>query len=162
MALRAIALHDSVSKLRLSELYGSEWAQVFAGANATECRVCGARFALWFADRHLFVESADKFGWKANTWEELVLREEMKGKTYAGWLRNIPKRAWALCVPYGQGQPKAMYPDMLVFRREGKKIKSLLRCIGARIIVWVEDVVDKPEARRGGSKTSAGRRSPPG
>src|SRR5207249_4124809 len=30
---------------------------------------------------------------------------------------------WALCVPYGQGPPKPMYPDMLVFRREGSKIK---------------------------------------
>ena len=52
MALRAIALHNSVSELRLSELYGSEWAQVFRDANTIECRVCGARFALWFADRN--------------------------------------------------------------------------------------------------------------
>jgi len=52
MTLRAIALHNSISKLRLSELYGSEWAQVFAGANATACRVCGTPFALWFADRN--------------------------------------------------------------------------------------------------------------
>ena len=29
----------------------------------------------------------------------------------------------ALCVPYGQGQAKPLYPDMLVFRREGKKVK---------------------------------------
>lgn len=76
---------------------------------------------LW--DSHLFVDDADKFGWKANTWEDPVLREEMKGKTFAGWIRNISKKHWALCVPYGQGQPKPMYPDMLVFRREGNKIK---------------------------------------
>jgi type III restriction enzyme len=72
---------------------------------------------------HLFVNDAGKFGWKANTWEYLVLREEMKGQTFAGWLRNIPKKHWALCVPYGQGEKKPMYPDMLVFRREGNKIK---------------------------------------
>jgi type III restriction enzyme len=76
---------------------------------------------LW--DSHLFVDAAAKFGWKANTWEDLVLREEMKGKGFAGWLRNIPKKHWALCVPYGQGPPKPMYPDMLVLRREGSKIK---------------------------------------
>ncbi len=76
---------------------------------------------LW--DGHLFVNGANKFGWKANTWEDPVLREAMKGKTFAGWLRNIPRKHWALCVPYGQGQAKPMYPDMLVFRREGKKIK---------------------------------------
>jgi type III restriction enzyme len=47
----------------------------------------------------------------------------MKGKTFAGWLRNIPRKHWALCVPYGQGQAKPMYPDILAFRREGNKIK---------------------------------------
>jgi type III restriction enzyme len=76
---------------------------------------------LW--DSHLFVDATAKFGWKANTWEDLVLREEMKGKGFAGWLRNIPKKHWALCVPYGQGPPKPLYPDMLVLRREGSKIK---------------------------------------
>jgi type III restriction enzyme len=76
---------------------------------------------LW--DGHLFATDANKFGWSANTWEEAILREEMKGKTFAGWLRNLPKKHWALCVPYGQGQPKPMYPDLLVFRREGNKIK---------------------------------------
>jgi type III restriction enzyme len=76
---------------------------------------------LW--NGHLFVDDSGKFGWKANTWEDPVLNEEMKGKTFAGWLRNIPRKHWALCVPYGQGQSKPMYPDMLVFRREGNKIK---------------------------------------
>jgi type III restriction enzyme len=76
---------------------------------------------LW--DSHLFADAAAKFGWKANTWEDLVLREEMKGNGFAGWLRNIPKKHWALCVPYGQGQAKPMYPDMLVFHREGNKVK---------------------------------------
>lgn len=76
---------------------------------------------LW--TNHLFVNDSGKFGWKGNTWEDPILREEMKGKTFAGWLRNIPRKHWALCVPYGQGQAKPMYPDMLVFRREGKKIK---------------------------------------
>lgn len=76
---------------------------------------------LW--NDHLFVNDSGKFGWKVNTWEDTVLREEMKGKTFAGWLRNIPKKHWALCVPYGQGEAKPMYPDLLVFRREGNKIK---------------------------------------
>jgi len=74
-------------------------------------------------DGHLLADAAGKFGWKANTWEELVLREEMKGKGFAGWLRNMPKKHWALCVPYGQGPAKPMYPDMMVFRRESNKVK---------------------------------------
>lgn len=76
---------------------------------------------LW--DNHLFVNDSDKFGWKVNTWEETFLREEAKGKTFAGWLRNIPKKPWALCVPYGQGQATPLYPDMLMFRREANRIK---------------------------------------
>ena len=76
---------------------------------------------LW--DGHLFVDDAGKYGWKANGWEGPVLQEEMKGKTFAGWLRNIPNKPWALCVPYGHGIPKPMFPDLLVFRREGGKIK---------------------------------------
>jgi type III restriction enzyme len=76
---------------------------------------------LW--DGHLFVNDSGKFGAKLNAWEEAVLREEMTGPAFAGWLRNIPKKQWALCVPYGQGQAKPLYPDLLVFRREGSRIK---------------------------------------
>ena len=76
---------------------------------------------LW--DNHLYVNAVAKFGWKANTWEDMVLREEMKGTAFAGWLRNIPRKHWALCIPYGLGPAKPMYPDILVFRREGRKVK---------------------------------------
>lgn len=74
-------------------------------------------------DSHLFVDDAGKFGWKPNKWEDTLLREEMNTKNFVGWLRNIPKKHWALCVPYGQGEPKPMYPDMIVFRREANKLK---------------------------------------
>jgi type III restriction enzyme len=94
---------------------------------------------LW--NGHLFVDDAGKFGWKVNTWEETVLRDEMKGKTFAGWLRNIPRKHWALCVPYGQGQAKPMYPDILTFRREGTKIKI--------------DVLDPHDESRGDAATKA-------
>ncbi len=72
---------------------------------------------------HLFINDSGKFGWKVNTWEDTVLRDEMKGKTFVGWLRNIPRKHWALCIPYGQGKAKPMYPDFLAFRREGNRIK---------------------------------------
>jgi type III restriction enzyme len=74
-------------------------------------------------DKHLFVDDGGKFGWKANDWESQVLREEIKSKAVVGWLRNIPKRPWAVCVPYGQGEPQPMFPDLLIFRREGNKLK---------------------------------------
>jgi len=76
---------------------------------------------LW--DGHLFVNANGKYGWKPNTWEEPVLKAEMEGKTFVGWLRNIPKKPWALCIPYGLGSRNAMYPDLIVFRRENGKIR---------------------------------------
>jgi type III restriction enzyme len=99
------------------------------------------RRELPFWRNHLLVNEAGRFGWKANTWEEAVLQEEMKGDTFAGWLRNIPKKHWALCVPYGQGQAKPLYPDMLVFRREGKRIKT--------------DILDPHDDSRGDSAEKA-------
>ena len=75
-------------------------------------------------NNHLFTDAGGRFGWRANGWEEAVLQEEMKTKGFAGWLRNIPKKHWSLCIPYGQGAPKPVYPDLLVFRREGNKIKT--------------------------------------
>jgi type III restriction enzyme len=42
-------------------------------------------------DGHLFVDDAGKFGWKTTTWEDLVLREEIKVKNLVGWLRNISR-----------------------------------------------------------------------
>jgi type III restriction enzyme len=30
---------------------------------------------------------------------------------------------WALCIPYGQGLAKPLYPDMVAFRREGGKVE---------------------------------------
>ncbi|MCY2926596.1 MAG: hypothetical protein NT031_14385, partial [Planctomycetota bacterium] len=76
---------------------------------------------LW--ENHLYVDAEGMFGWNAGGWEEPVLREEIKEETFAGWLRNAPRKPWALCVPYGRGEPKAMFPDLLVFRREAGKIK---------------------------------------
>lgn len=76
---------------------------------------------LW--DGHLFIDSAGRFGWATNKWEEAVLNEAAAASGFAGWLRNVPKKPWAVCVPYGPGDLKPMYPDILVFRREGKRIR---------------------------------------
>lgn len=94
---------------------------------------------LW--EDHLYVNESRTFGWNANTWEEATLREEMKSKNFVGWLRNIPKKHWALCVPYGQGQAKPLYPDLLVFRRDGKRIKT--------------DILDPHDISRGDSAEKA-------
>ena len=76
---------------------------------------------LW--NNHLFVNDSGKFGWKVNTWEDTVLRDEIKGQKLRGLAAKHPRKHWALCIPYVQGQARPVFPDLLVFRREGGKIK---------------------------------------
>jgi type III restriction enzyme len=71
---------------------------------------------------HLFVDESGNFGWKANTWERPVLEAEMARQHYAGFLRNMARKSWALCVPYGPDGDRAFYPDMFVFSRRKNKV----------------------------------------
>lgn len=66
---------------------------------------------------HLYVDDKGKFGWDAGTWEKAVLDTEIESKGFAGFLRNIPRKDYSLCIPYGPEDDEAMFPDMLVFRR---------------------------------------------
>jgi type III restriction enzyme len=79
-------------------------------------------------EKHLYVDDKNGFSWDANTWEEKVLKEALAEKSTVGWLRNIPRRPWALCVPYVLGgEDKPLYPDLIVFRRvKGEIIADLL------------------------------------
>jgi type III restriction enzyme len=71
---------------------------------------------------HLYVNGSGKFGWKAGTWERAVLEIEMAHSAFAGFLRNIPRKPWALCVPFGAENDKPFYPDILVFSRKKSKV----------------------------------------
>ena len=75
---------------------------------------------LW--DNHLFVDQNDQFGWKTNTWETAVLEAEMNRPTFAGFFRNMARKYWALCVPFGVENDQGFYPDMLVFHRKKSKV----------------------------------------
>lgn len=72
---------------------------------------------------HLYVDEHGRFGFKANTWEKPILKEAMKDKNFLGWFRNYPRKDWSFCVPYGASDEKGFFPDLLVFRREGTKVK---------------------------------------
>ena len=52
-----------------------------------------------------------------------MLRDEIKGQKLRGLAAKHPRKHWALCIPYVQGQARPVFPDLLVFRREGGKIK---------------------------------------
>lgn len=70
--------------------------------------------------KHLYCDADGEFFARFNSWEESLLEQEMKDKTFVGWLRNPSRRDWALCVPYELGGTKAFYPDFLIVRRKGR------------------------------------------
>lgn len=66
---------------------------------------------------HLFVNSCGIAKFKLNDWEKVTLEEERKREGYICWLRNQPRKPWAMCIPYMiNNEYKPMYPDFLIFR----------------------------------------------
>ncbi|MFC1805924.1 DEAD/DEAH box helicase [Planctomycetota bacterium] len=74
-------------------------------------------------ERHLYVDSNGRFGWKANSWEAAVLKAELADEAVVGWLRNDPRKPWSLTVPYElAAEHRPLYPDLIVFRRVGERL----------------------------------------
>jgi type III restriction enzyme len=69
---------------------------------------------------HLYVDKDGSFYTNLNGWEKPVLEELMKEKDFVGWLRNLPRRDWALCVPYELAGAKPFYPDFIIVRKKGR------------------------------------------
>ncbi|MCI0697638.1 DEAD/DEAH box helicase family protein [candidate division KSB1 bacterium] len=69
---------------------------------------------------HLYCNAEGKFYATLNGWERSVLEPAMEEKGFVGWLRNLPRRDWAFCVPYELGGAKPFYPDFLIVRKTGK------------------------------------------
>lgn len=70
--------------------------------------------------RHLYVDAAGHYTAVLNTWEHPVIEAEIADKNVVGWLRNVPRKPWALSLPYEMGGVvMPMYPDFLVVRRDG-------------------------------------------
>jgi type III restriction enzyme len=70
--------------------------------------------------RHLYVDAAGHYTAVLNTWEHPVIEAEIADKNVVGWLRNVPRKPWALSLPYEMGGVvMPMYPDFLTVRRDG-------------------------------------------
>lgn len=68
---------------------------------------------------HLFIGKDGTAVIALNNWEKIVLRAEQTRSDYVCWLRNPPRKPWALCIPYEQnGDMKSMYPDFLIVRKD--------------------------------------------
>jgi type III restriction enzyme len=65
---------------------------------------------------HLFVNRNGVAKFKLNEWEEITLNEERQRNGFLCWLRNQPRKPWALCIPYAiNNEQKPMYPDFIIF-----------------------------------------------
>ncbi len=69
---------------------------------------------------HLYCSAQGEFRADLNGWEKAFLEAAMQEKDFVGWLRNMPRRDWALCVPYELSGAKPFYPDFVVVRKKGK------------------------------------------
>lgn len=69
--------------------------------------------------KHLFVDEKCEATFNLNGWEKKLLEEEMQREDFVCWLRNPPRKPWALCIPYEQnGKMHGMYPDFVVIRKD--------------------------------------------
>ncbi len=69
---------------------------------------------------HLFVDAATGVASiKLNTWEADLIAEEEKDSSFVCWLRNPPRKPWALCIPYEiNGEIRPTYPDFIIIRKD--------------------------------------------
>ena len=93
---------------------------------------------------HVYADKKGLVPEKLNSWETLVLKEEMARPDFAGWLRNRERQPWALCIPYEAGGAwKGCYPDFLIF---SKKDKDIVPSIVDPHLISLEDAPRKAAA----------------
>lgn len=97
---------------------------------------------LW--PKHLYADDLGQFPADLNNWETPVLKEELKRGDLAGWLRVVPRKPWALTIPYRtsgtNAKIKPVYIDFLIVR---KKDDSLIVDIIDPHLPTLGDAADK-------------------
>lgn len=71
-------------------------------------------------DRHLYVDAKGNFAedFSKSTWERRVVAAELKRDDVVGWLRNLDRKPWSLCIARQDGTKwSGIYPDFVFFRR---------------------------------------------
>jgi len=72
---------------------------------------------------HLYVSRDGSFTTNLSTWEDELIKEELKNGAYA-WLRNLDRKNWSLEIPYLDGDTiRPMYPDMLIVNKTDSGFK---------------------------------------
>lgn len=75
--------------------------------------------------KHLYEDENGAFPQKfKSAWEVKVLEAEIDNEKLLGWIRNPDRKSWSLRVPYRLGgEWRALYPDFLFVRSEGKDVR---------------------------------------
>jgi type III restriction enzyme len=69
--------------------------------------------------KHLYVTEAGTFAADFNRIEVETLDQELSSPDVVGWLRNVDRKPWAVCVPYQMdGEDRPMDPDFLIVRSD--------------------------------------------
>lgn len=92
--------------------------------------------------KHLYTTKEHVFDAKLNTWEARVVEELIDGdKNVKAWLRIVPRKDWALCIPYEKHNEKhPLYPDIVAFRQtKDGLVADILDPHGTQL----DDAVDK-------------------
>lgn len=69
---------------------------------------------------HLYATEQGEFAADLNGWEKAFMQWTQEQSDFVCWLRNLPRRDWAFCVPYEKGGEKPFYPDFVIVRKKGK------------------------------------------
>ncbi|MDO8468149.1 MAG: DEAD/DEAH box helicase family protein [Candidatus Peribacter sp.] len=92
--------------------------------------------------KHLYVEKNGIFEADLNTWESRVVEKLIKeDRTVVAWLRVLPRKDWAFCIPYDKDNEKRpLFPDIVAFRKvKGKIVADIMDPHGTHI----DDAVEK-------------------
>jgi len=79
---------------------------------------CVKEDASW--EKHIYISEKGKYTADFNNWESRVVREMIEeDSSVIGWLRILPRKDWALCIPYRmENVDRPLYPDIIAFRKE--------------------------------------------
>lgn len=73
---------------------------------------------------HLYANEQGEFAADLNGWEKTFMKWTHDQSDFVCWLRNLPRRDWAFCVPYEvsgpRGGEKPFYPDFVIVRKKGE------------------------------------------
>jgi type III restriction enzyme len=69
---------------------------------------------------HLFANEQGEFAADLNGWEKAFMKWTQEQSDFVCWLRNLPRRDWAFCVPYEKAGERPFYPDFVIVRKKGK------------------------------------------